>query len=140
MIFPRKLKKEDLQHPKNARGWQGDLRRKDELQGFVKAGRVHSVEGTRPPSNLKPVELPRVGSKNKANSRDFAGCKPIPADHRFQVSMQPKPTDNQMQMLSPKQRKQHKSTHSKPGKHNHRHSYFSCRQCAKLQYIYISCI
>ncbi len=107
MIFPRKLKKEDLTHPKNARGWQGDLRRPDEQQGFVKAKRVHSVEGTRTPSNLKPIELPRVGSQNKANSRDIAGCKPIPADHKFTPAFQRDLTDQQKEMLTPKQRKQH---------------------------------
>ena len=108
MIFPRKLKKEDLTHPKNARGWQGDLRRPDEQQGFVKAGRVHTVYGTRPPTNVKPIELPRVGSVNKALSRDITGrIKPIPADHKFTPAMQRELTDQQKEMLTPKQRKQH---------------------------------
>ena len=109
MIFPRKLKTEDLTHPKNARGWQGDLRRPDDQQGFVKAGRVHTVYGTQPPTNVKPIELPRIGSVTKPNSRDLSGrCKPIPADHKFTPAMERELTDQQKQMVSPRQRKKNK--------------------------------
>ena len=109
MIFkkPQKQTAESLTHPKNKKTWNGDKRRPDSEQGFVKAGRVSTTYGTRPPTNVKPIELPRVGSQNKANSRDVAGCKPIPADHKFTPAMQRELTDQQKDMLSPKQRKQH---------------------------------
>ena len=116
MIFkkPPKQTPESLTHPKNKKTWNGDKRRPDSEQGFVKANRVHSVEGQRPPSNVKPIELPRVGSANKTNSRDVTGrIKPIPANHKYTPAMQRELTDQQKEMLSPKQRKQHSKRKSK---------------------------
>ncbi len=110
MIFKKipKQTPESLTHPKNKKTWNGDKRRPDSEQGFVKAGRVSTTYGTRPPTNVKPIELPRVGSVTKPNSRDLTGrCKPIPQDHKFTPAMQRELTDQQKEMLTPKQRKQH---------------------------------
>tara|TARA_R100000951_G_scaffold107002_2_gene102013 strand:+ start:495 stop:830 length:336 start_codon:yes stop_codon:yes gene_type:complete len=110
MIFkkPPKQTPESLTHPKNKKTWNGSTRRPDSEQGFVKANRVHSVEGTRPPTNVKPVDLPSIDSVSTPRSRDITGCRPVPAGHRFTPAFQRDLTDQQMQLLTPKQRKKHK--------------------------------
>ena len=116
MIFKKipKQTPESLTHPKNKKTWNGDKRRPDSEQGFVKANRVTTTYGTRPPSNVKPIELPMVGSVSKPNSRDLTGrIKPVPQDHKFQVAMQPQPTDQQKRMLTPRQNKQNNKRSTK---------------------------
>ena len=109
MIFkkPPKQTAESLTHPKNKKTWNGSKRRPPSENGFVPAGRVSVTHGTRPPTNVKIVDLPNVDSASTPRSRDMTGCRPIPQGHRFQPAFQRDLTDQQMRMLSPKQRKQH---------------------------------
>ena len=57
MIRPGPISAEQLRHPKtpDRSAFQGDERRSDDRQGFVKAKRIRCVEGTRKPANLRPV-------------------------------------------------------------------------------------
>lgn len=110
MIFkkPPKQTPDSLTHPKNKKTWNGSKRRPPSENGFVTAGRVSVTHGTRPPSNVKTVDLPSVDSVNTTQSRDIMGIKPIPKDHRFTPAFERDLTDHQKQMVSPRQRKQHK--------------------------------
>ena len=91
MPFPKKkLTKADLKHPKDKRSaFNGQKIRPAESQGFVKANRVSSVEGTRPPTNIKPVEMASLNKPPTANTRDRTGAKPYPKGHAFTPAFQP---------------------------------------------------
>ena len=103
MPFPKKkLTKDDLRHPKDKRSsFNGEKRRPDSEQGFAKAGRVSSVEGTRPSSNIKPVEMASLNKPPTASTRDRTGAKPYPKKHAFTPAFQPDLkalTENQKRM------------------------------------------
>ncbi len=87
----KRLEAKDLVHPKGERksSFNGDVRRKDEDQGFAKAGRVTTVEGTRPPNNVVPVQIASLDAAPNASTRDITGVKPIPKGHRFERPFQP---------------------------------------------------
>lgn len=60
MKKPGKLFKKDLEHPKGEKlsSFQGDVIRPKEEQGFAERRKVNGcsvTEGTRPPSNVRPV-------------------------------------------------------------------------------------
>ena len=57
MIKPGPITAAQLRHPKtpDRSAFQGDERRSDDRQGFVKAKRIQCVEGTRKPANLRPI-------------------------------------------------------------------------------------
>ena len=110
MPFPKKkLTKDDLRHPKDQRSsFNGEKRRPDSEQGFAKAGRVSSVEGTRPPTNIWPVELASLKKPPTASTRDRTGAKPYPKGHAFTPAFQRdlKPLKaNQARMLWDKKKK-----------------------------------
>ena len=102
MTHPRKLQPSDLKHPADKRSpFNGDKRKPDAENGFMKAKRVYSVEGTTPPRNTKGVDIASLDSAPGASTRDITGIKPIPHGHRFEVAFQRdlKPlTDNQKRM------------------------------------------
>ena len=87
----KRLEAKDLTHPKAQKhsSFTGDVRRPDADQGFAKAGRVHSVEGTTPPRNIVPVQIASLDSAPSASMRDVTGAKPIPHGHRFERPFQP---------------------------------------------------
>ena len=98
----KKLTKADLQHPKDLKSsFNGDKIRSKTDQGFMKAKRVYTVEGTTPSRNIKGVDIASLDSAPGASTRDITGIKPIRHGHRFTPAFQRdlKPlTDNQKRM------------------------------------------
>jgi hypothetical protein len=116
MKAPKKLDKADLKHPKDLKSsFNGDKIRSKTYQGFMRAGRVTTTEGTRPPTNVKPVDLPSIDSVSTPRSRDITGCRPVPAGHRFTPAFQRDIdlTAQQISQLTPNQRKRHKNQSTK---------------------------
>ena len=109
MDKPPKLSKEQLQHPKDQRSkFNGDKRREASKQGFMCAGRISVVEGTREPENLKRNVNAHLTPEGRVEGqRDFSGAiKPIPEGHSFgpcivsqEVDLHGH-TENQKRMLS----------------------------------------
>ena len=87
----KRLQAKDLVHPKGERksSFNGDVIRKDEDQGFAKAGRVRTVEGTRKPANMVEVQIASLDAAPSASTGDLTGCRPIPKGHRFERPFQP---------------------------------------------------
>ena len=81
MQAPKKLNKADLKHPADKRSsFNGDKIRPASDNGFMKAKRVYSVEGTTPPRNTKGVDIASIDSAPGASTRDITGVKPFHTD------------------------------------------------------------
>ena len=84
MLKPKKPIKQDLQHPKDLKSsFNGDKIRSKADQGFMRANRVTTTEGTTPPRNVRSVDIASLDSAPGASTRDITGIKPIPHGYRF---------------------------------------------------------
>jgi hypothetical protein len=79
MIFPKKLTKGDLKHPKDLRSsFNGDKRRPKEAQGSFSARESQGltvVEGSVRPSNFKPANT-KVAPKFVSNAQPMFYSRP----------------------------------------------------------------
>nr|BDD46734.1 hypothetical protein 5 [bacterium] len=87
MQKPKPLKADQLQHPKNSRrsSFNGDIRRGDDKQGFIKANRITVTEGTRAPQRVKKhVGAHLCSDGSVGGRRDLTGAiQPLPEGHSF---------------------------------------------------------
>ena len=91
MIKPGKLTKDKLAHPKSERRskFQGDVIRAKEEQGFSERRKVNGcsvVHGTKPQSNVRPVEHGRHAAAHAPLVRDL---KPTANPQVFVPVMRP---------------------------------------------------
>ena len=77
MQKPKPIRPDQLKHPKEKRSrWNGDKWRNEEKNSFI--SRVSSVEGTKPPTNLKSVSRASLSAPKGVDCRGKSN--PIKAD------------------------------------------------------------
>ena len=96
MKKPGKLSKEKLAHPKGEQRskFQGDVIRDKETQGFSERRKVNGctvVYGTKPQSNVRPVEHGRHAAAHAPLTRDL---KPTKDPQVFEPVLRPAQTPN----------------------------------------------
>ena len=89
MIKPGPITAAQLRHPKtpDRSAFQGDERRSDDRQGFVKAKRIQCVEGTRKTANLRPIPTAHLLPDGSVSHGNYisGGVRPIPENHAFEA-------------------------------------------------------